>query len=108
MSRELVDDQQPPPAAPPAADDAAYIEWEGHRYSRLAVQAAWAYARELAQLLQERPGQWVAYHGKERVGFAQTSLALYQECLARGYRQGDFIVYPIEPEVPGVVLPPEE
>lgn len=56
------------------------------------------YHRDLPRLLGERPGQWVAYHGDQLVGFAKTQLELVQECIRRGCRGQDIVVAPIEPE----------
>ncbi len=61
------------------------------------AQAQSAFRRDLHQLLQEQPGQWVAYHGGQRVGFGQTKTRLYQECLRRGYEPGHFVVRFIQP-----------
>jgi hypothetical protein len=65
-----------------------------------------AFRRDLPRLLQERPGQWVAYHGDQLVGFAKTDLELYQECERRGYRGRDYVIYCIEPELPDIVDSP--
>jgi hypothetical protein len=54
-----------------------------------------AYRRDLPRLLRERPGQWVAYHGDEQVGFAANDLELYQLCLKR-WDHDEFIVRCIE------------
>jgi hypothetical protein len=56
------------------------------------------FRRDLPRLLEQRPGQWVAYHGDQLVGFAKTDLELIQECIRRGYRGRDYVVAPIEPE----------
>jgi hypothetical protein len=74
----------PPPAEKPA----------------LKALALATYRRDLPRLLEERPRQWVAYHGDQLVGFAKTDLELYQECERRGYRGRDYLVAPIEPERP--------
>jgi hypothetical protein len=59
-----------------------------------------AFRRDLPQLLKERPGQWVAYHGDERIGFDSSKRALCQECLRQGLAPDVFVVRSIEPEVP--------
>ena len=64
------------------------------------------YRRDLPRLLEERPGQWVAYHGDQFVGFAKTQLQLVQECISRGYRGRDYVVCCIEPELPDIVDSP--
>jgi hypothetical protein len=75
----------------------------------LEVQALRTYWRDLPQLLQERPGQWVAYHGDRQLGFAGTRYELWQECLKQGLRPDEFLIRIIEPEDPDYMLetPPE-
>jgi hypothetical protein len=46
-------------------------------------------------LLQQRRGQWVAYHGADRIGFGQTKTALWQECRRQGYHE--FLIRRIRP-----------
>jgi hypothetical protein len=60
-------------------------------------QSLEAFRRDLAQLLRERPGQWVAYSGDRRLGFGRTKTELYQECLRQGYDPEQFVVDLIEP-----------
>lgn len=62
------------------------------------AQSQAAFRRDLPQLLKERPWQWVAYHGQERIGFAKSNTELYQRCLARGLDWDQFVVRSIEPE----------
>jgi hypothetical protein len=69
----------------------------------LAVQA---FRRDLPQLLRERPGAWVAYHGDRRVGLAKTDLELYKLCARLGIPQDEYIVRPVELEPPDVVDSP--
>jgi hypothetical protein len=61
-----------------------------------------AFRSDLPRLLEERPGQWVAYHGDQLVGFAATDRELHQECIRRGYRGPDYTVRCIELEPPDV------
>jgi hypothetical protein len=56
-----------------------------------------AFRRDLPELLRTHPGQWVAYHGDERIGFGRTETELYQRCFARGLTRDDFIVGFTEP-----------
>ena len=58
------------------------------------------FRRDLPRLLREHPRQWVAYHGDERVAVGPSKRQLYQKCLRRGLRVGEFVVRSIEPEVP--------
>jgi hypothetical protein len=62
------------------------------------AQSQAAFRRDLPQLLKERPGQYVAYHGDTRVGFADSDAVLCQQCLARGLTWDQFVVRSIEPE----------
>ena len=56
-----------------------------------------AFRRDLQELLRTHRGQWVAYHGGERMGFGRRQTPLYQECLRRGWSRDEFIVWGIEP-----------
>jgi hypothetical protein len=76
-------------AGPPSDDD---IPWSIPPAIR---EAQKAFQRDLPQLLRERPGQWVAYHGDKPIGFAATKTALCQECEGRGYEE--YLVRCIEP-----------
>ncbi len=62
-------------------------------------QALETFHRDLPQLLQERPGQWVAYSGDRRLGFGRTKTQLYQECVGGGLAPGQFLVRLIRPQV---------
>lgn len=57
-----------------------------------------AFRRDLPQLLQQRYGWWVAYHGDERIGFAKSQLELYQQCVSRGLTEEQFVVRGIIPD----------
>ncbi|HKI33203.1 MAG TPA: DUF5678 domain-containing protein [Gemmataceae bacterium] len=72
----------------------------------LGALALATYRRDLARLLEERPGQWVAYHGDQLVGFAKTQRELVEECIRRGYRGRDYLVDCIEPELPDIIDSP--
>jgi hypothetical protein len=51
-----------------------------------------AFRRDLASLLPKHSGQWVAYHGDERIGFGKSQTKLYQVCIARGLKPDEFVV----------------
>jgi hypothetical protein len=72
----------------------------------LGPQALEAFRRDLPRLLEERPGQWVAYRGDERIGFAASDRELYQEIHRRGFRRRDCYVGCIEEEPPDIVDSP--
>jgi hypothetical protein len=59
------------------------------------LQAQEVFLRELPELLKERRGQWVAYHGDRRIGFGRTEHALWRECVRQGYQ--DFLIRRIWP-----------
>ena len=58
-----------------------------------------AFRRDLPQLLQDRKlrGQWVAYHGEERIGVARRMAFLTRQCLRRGLQDDQFYVGLIDP-----------
>jgi hypothetical protein len=68
-----------------------------------AYRGVLAFRRDLPALLKERPGQWVAYHGDRRVGFASAPHELHQLCARQGIPEDDFIVRPIEVEPPNEI-----
>jgi hypothetical protein len=70
------------------------------------VEAQLAFRRDLPQLLHERPGQWVAYHGGQRIGFGRSGRELYEECHRRGLDENEYVVVCIEPEADVIELPP--
>ncbi len=74
--------------------------------SPLLQQAHEAFRRDLGQLLDERPGEWVAYQGLTRIGVAASKTVLYQRCLSLGFRRGEFLVRSIEPAPGEVVMGP--
>lgn len=53
--------------------------------------------RELPRPLEERPGQWVAYHGPRRIGFASTKEEIYRACREQGLKDDELLVDCIEP-----------
>jgi hypothetical protein len=72
--------------------------------TELGKAAVRAFRRDLLAMLQERPGQWVAYFGDQRIGFAATEEELYRECVRRGLPESDYIIWPVEPAGPDVVF----
>jgi hypothetical protein len=62
------------------------------------VQALEAFRAALPELLQQHPGQWVAYFGTRQLGLGKTKTELFQQCLRQGLQRGEFIVRCIEPE----------
>jgi hypothetical protein len=72
----------------------------------LGQQALRAFQRDLPKLLEERPWQWVLYHGSERIGFAASDLDLYQEIRRRGFRMQDCVIRSIEEPLPDIVDSP--
>src|SRR5262249_14027577 len=60
-------------------------------------QALRAFERDLPRSWAERPGQWVAYQGERRLGFAAQKHELYHQCFAQGLSRGEFVVFCIEP-----------
>jgi hypothetical protein len=52
--------------------------------TELGDQAWAAFERELPELLLHHQGQWVAYHGGQRIGVGPRNTELYEDCLRRG------------------------
>jgi len=55
------------------------------------------FLRDLPELYKERPGQFVAYRGEERLGFSKEQYLMYQDCLSRGFDLEEIVVFCIEP-----------
>jgi hypothetical protein len=71
-----------------------------------------AFFRDLPELLKDESlrGQWVIYHGDERIGIAPSDEPLIRECLKRGLKRDEYDVFVIrpksrEPEVVEIVTP---
>jgi hypothetical protein len=86
----LASEELPPPAAssPLACDIPPGIA---------ASQAA--FRRDLSELLKKWPGQWVAYHADERIGFARSPFELYEKCFRLGFKEEEFVVRRITEEI---------
>src|SRR5262245_18828268 len=69
-------------------------------------QALQAFQGDLPHLLNERPGQWVAYQATRQVGFALHKHELYQKCFAQGLDREEFVVFCIEPQLAEITLGP--
>jgi hypothetical protein len=80
------------PTKPPIAD----IIQEAQAAFRLALPELW----------QQRPGQWVAYHGAEQIGFSTSKRSLYEVCFRRGLKRGEFLVRRIDPQIDEIYLGP--
>ncbi len=70
----------------------------------LGEQAEATFRKLLPQLLLEKPGQWVAFHGTRLIGFARTDLELYRECRKQNIPAADCVVRPIEADPPDFLL----
>lgn len=59
-----------------------------------------AFFRDLPELLKDESlrGQWVVYHGDERIGFASKKRPLIEECLRRGLKRDEYDVFVVEPQ----------
>jgi hypothetical protein len=68
-----------------------------------------AFRRDLPELLKTKKlaGQWVAYHGDQRIGLGSKKAPLYQQCLKRGLKIDEFIVMCVTPDLPDEIDPEE-
>jgi hypothetical protein len=59
-----------------------------------------AFFRDLPELLKDESlrGQWVIYHGDERIGFAPKMRPLIEECLRRGLKRDQYDIFVVEPQ----------
>jgi hypothetical protein len=56
-----------------------------------------AFLRDLPGLLATHAGGWAAYSGDLQIGTGSSKRALYRDCIAAGYRDGEFLICGIEP-----------
>jgi hypothetical protein len=61
--------------------------------------AAAQFQHDLPELLKDRRGQWVVYHGAKLVGFGGTKTDLLQACYSRGYPDDELYVARIQEDV---------
>jgi hypothetical protein len=61
------------------------------------LEAQAAFFADLPEMLRERYKQWVAYHGKHRIGFGKTANALEEECVRQGYPEDELLIYRVRP-----------
>jgi hypothetical protein len=59
--------------------------------------AADAFRRDLPQLLKQKPGKWVGYHGAEVIDFGDEKSELFGRMLQR-FRRDEILVTRIEPD----------
>ncbi len=59
-----------------------------------------AFRRDLPELMKDQDlrGDWVAYHGDERIGIDGDDEPLIRECIKRGLKADEYIVDVIEPK----------
>ena len=69
-------------------------------------KALQTFLRDLPQLWQQRPREWVAYPGDQQLGFAVQKHELYQQCIARGLERDEFVVFCIEAQENQMTLGP--
>ncbi len=69
-------------------------------------QAQQAFERDLPQLLQEHPGEWVAYRSDQRVICALHTQEIYEACFRLGYQPDQFMIFQIVPPDEELVLNP--
>jgi hypothetical protein len=87
--RSMLDEPSPAPASP------SQLPLEIPPGIRRSQEAFW---RDLPELLKQRKlrGQWVCYHGDERVGVSKDDAELFRRCRERGLEESDFDVFVIE------------
>jgi hypothetical protein len=66
-----------------------------------------AFLRDLPELLKDEAlrGQWIAYHGDQRIGIAPSNEPLLRECARRGLGEDQYDLFIID-ETEEVEIPP--
>lgn len=70
------------------------------------LKSAEAFERELSAMISDHSGEWVAFIGPARFGFAKTRAALIHACRSRGLRPGEFLVRRVELQSDEILEPP--
>ena len=60
-------------------------------------QALAAFLRDLPELYETNPEQFVAYQGSQRLGVGPVKHLLYQDCMAAGHELAEFVVFHVAP-----------
>jgi hypothetical protein len=61
------------------------------------LEAQAAFFADLPEMLRDHYKQWVAYHGKHRIGFGKDDWALEEECIRQGYPEDELFVRLVYP-----------
>jgi hypothetical protein len=102
MSTEPFPATNPPPTpgeptnqhtVPPLGSDPAVNDGT----PAIILEAHAAFLADLPEMLRDHYKQWVAYHGKHRIGFGQDSWALEEECVRQGYDENELLIYLVYP-----------
>lgn len=93
-----------PPAERPTngvgLDGPEQEEWMDTEVRKLMAEARQQFHQDLRALLDgPHNGQWVAYRGKDRLGFGESKTRLLQDCY-RDYRDEELFVAKVQPELP--------
>lgn len=78
----------PPPGSAAEADDGT---------PAIILEAQAAFFADLPEMLRDHYDEWVAYHGKHRIGYAKDSWALEEECVRQGYDENELLIYRVCP-----------
>jgi hypothetical protein len=89
-----------PEASPELEELPASLAAHYDRLSKLIQRAHGTFIRELPELLKRHRGQWVAYHGDQRLGFSRDDMKLYKQWYARGVPHGELGVFRVVPYYP--------
>jgi hypothetical protein len=89
-----------PEANPEQEELPASLAAHYDRLDKLIQRAHGTFLRELPELLKSHRGQYVAYHGDQRLGFNRDSTKLIKQWHARGVPQGELGIFLVRPEIP--------
>ena len=89
-----------PEANPEQEELPASLAAHYDRLDKLVQRAHGTFMRELPELLKSHRGQWVAYHGDQRLGFNRDDVKLIKEWHARGVPQGELGIFLVVPDIP--------
>jgi hypothetical protein len=98
----ILSDEKPPPPLPPGLGlpEPDHPVWQMANIfppTPLGEQAWAAFEQDLPRLLETSRGQWVAYHGSQRLAVGPQHTRLYEECIRRGLSPEEFVICQIDP-----------
>ena len=92
----MIPEQPAPSTTPPTQEETRPVP-ENWGDNPLFAQSVRAFFRNVEELAKRYDGKWAAFHGDELIAIGRTKTGLWQDCLRRGLKNGEFAVLGIYP-----------